>query len=123
MYTLDTNVIIYFLQNDLFIENFFLGIPEQERIFCISVVTEMELFSFQKLTPTIVDDLYTIMSLLKIFPLDSHLAHNAATIRRSCSIKGLDAIIAATAIFTGSTLLTRNSKDFKKVSTLKLQQV
>jgi predicted nucleic acid-binding protein len=34
-----------------------------------------------------------------------------------------DAFIAATALFTGSTLLTSNVRDFKKIPSLKLQAV
>lgn len=41
--------------------------------------------------------------------------------RKNYSLKIADSAIAATALFTGSILLTRNVKDFRRVPELKLQ--
>ena len=46
---------------------------------------------------------------------DSDMARLAALVRRCYRIKVPDSIIAATAMFTGSTLLTRNTRDFRKI--------
>jgi len=55
--------------------------------------------------------------------LDSHIARIGAQLRREYRLKTPDSIVAATALFPHSTLLTRNIKDFKKVSGLALQRI
>jgi len=44
-------------------------------------------------------------------------------VRKNHGLKIADSAIAATALFTGSTLLTRNVKDFKRVPELKIQGI
>ncbi|MBI4032478.1 PIN domain-containing protein, partial [Candidatus Berkelbacteria bacterium] len=56
-------------------------------------------------------------------PVDSKIAPVAAFIRRTHRLKLADSIIAATALFTGTTLITRNTQDFRKVHRLKLKKI
>jgi predicted nucleic acid-binding protein len=123
MVTLDTNVLIYYLD----------GVPEiaatvdtllveQPRPF-IATVTELEAFSFRFLTEEEVIRIDRLIQSLSVILLDSYLARKAAELRRLYRMKTPDSIVAATALFTHSTLLTRNIKDFRKVSGLTVRRI
>ena len=122
-YTLDTNAIVYYLKDDsnavsLLREMFAHGAPVY-----ISTITELELFAFSNLTVQEHALIEKILSTLSVIPVDSHIARLAAFIRRQYRLKVPDSVIAATAMFTGSTLVTRNTRDFKKVATLSLLKI
>ena len=51
-------------------------------------------------------------------PFDRSIARLAASLRRSERVKLPDAAIAATALYTGSPLVTRNVRDFRKIDEL-----
>jgi len=119
MYTLDTNAIIYHLQG----ENILLEVMKDDEAFFISSITELELLSFADLS---VRDRKAINGLLKtcnIVRVDSQIARMAAFIRSKNKIKTPESIIAATAIFTDTVLLTRNIKDFKNIALLQIQKI
>jgi hypothetical protein len=124
MYTLDTNAIIYFLKGDKE------AISVLEKIInenCgpiyISSITEAELFSYANLTDQDENDLEEMLTTLATIAVDSRLARIAAWIRRQYGLKIADSIITATAIFTGTTLVTRNIKDFDKIPNLRLLKI
>ena len=120
MFTLDTNAIIYYLKNDhnaaAVLENIF----AQEAPLYISTITEAELFGYSRLTAEDYKRIDELLSTLSIIPLDSHLARIAGYIRRSFNVRLPDSIIAATSLFTQSTLVTRNLKDFVNIPELKV---
>ena len=89
----------------------------------VSAVTETELFSFPSLTEEEAERIETLLRTISIIPLDSQIARVAANIRRTHRVELPDSVVAATALFTGSTLLTRNTQDFKKIPTLRLQAI
>lgn len=64
-----------------------------------------------------------LLNSLAVISLDSRLAKTSGFVRRTYGLSLPDAIIAATALFTGSTLLTRNIKDFKAVPNLSLTKI
>ncbi|MBU2578616.1 type II toxin-antitoxin system VapC family toxin [Patescibacteria group bacterium] len=123
MYTLDTNAIIYYLKDDSEVVIFLDKILNQPSPIYIASVSEVELFGFSKLTVKEIEKIENILSTLSIIPLDSHLAKIAGFLRRKYKLKTPDSIIAATTIFTGSTLITRNIRDFKKIPKFSLQEV
>jgi len=89
----------------------------------ISTITELELFSFSDLS---IDEEFKINRLLQtvaILPLSSRIARTAGHLRSIHRMGVADSAIAATALFTGSVLLTRNTRDFKRVTTLRTQLV
>jgi len=55
-----------------------------------------------------------------IIPLNDDIVKTTIEIRKKNKIKTPDAIIAATAIVLGYTLITRNTNDFKKLDSLKI---
>lgn len=123
VYTLDTNVILYYLKDDAETVTILRGIFAENAPLNISAMTELELFAFSKLTAheeALIEDL---LSTLAIIPVDSHVARLAAFVRRQYQLKVPDSVIAATALFTGSTLLTRNTRDFRRVKRLTVLKV
>ena len=123
MYTLDTNAILYYLKDDPHTVSFLRGIFARNLPLYVSAITELELFAFSNLSA---DEEALIEDLLKtvaVIPLDSHVARLAAFVRRQYRLKVPDSAIAATAMFTGSTLLTRNTRDFQKVTRLSVLKV
>ena len=123
MLTLDTNSVIYYLENDP------VAVPIMEQSLVVhprpflATITELELFSFPFLTPVETSRIEEFVSTCVIVLLDSQIARIGARLRREYRLKTADSVVAATALFTNSTLLTRNVKDFKSISGLSVQPV
>lgn len=123
MLTLDTNSVIYYLEDDP------ITVPIMEQSLAVhprpflATVTELELFSFAFLTPVETSRIEEFVSTCVIVLLDSQIARIGAKLRREYRLKTADSIVAATALFTSSTLLTRNVKDFKKITGLSIQAI
>jgi len=118
MYTLDTNAIIYYMKGDTNAVNFLDGVFAQEGVFYVSAITELELFGFSGLTNTEADHIENMLETVTVIPVDSRIARLAGTIRSRFGTAVPDSTIVATALATGSTLITRNTKDFKNASGL-----
>ena len=122
-FTFDTNVIIYYLKGDekasFVVEEIFKGNPS----IYISTITEVELFGFSKITEIEANQIEKILETVSIITLDSRIARMAARIRQLYKLKTADSVIAATALFTGSVLVTRNVKDFSKVTDLQIKAI
>jgi predicted nucleic acid-binding protein len=123
VYTLDTNAIIYYLAGDAqaqpVLEEFFdLGAP-----LYVSAVTVIELFSHTSLGAPEKDIIERLLDSLFIIPVDMELARAAGELRSQYRLKTPDSLIAATALGTRTTLVTRNMADFLRVSTLKLLRI
>ena len=123
MYTLDTNTIVYYLKDDTEAVTVLRGIFGQSSPVYISAVTELELFAFANLSSDEESLIEELLATLSIIPLDSRIARLAALVRRHYRLKVPDSVIAATAMFTGSTLVTRNTRDFRKVANLTLRKI
>ena len=123
MYTLDTNAIIYYLKDDP------VAVPILSEIFTgtapvyVSSITEVELFGFPSLQAEESERIEAILQTVAILSLDSHIARIAGMLRRTYGLKIPDSVVAATALFTNTTLLTRNVNDFKRVASLLLLKV
>lgn len=123
IFTLDTNPIIYHLEKDDGVVSFFNQVKHDFSPLYISTITETELFSLPTLQEGEVNDLEDLLRLFSIIAVDSRIARIAASIRRKVKIETPDSLIAATALFTGSILVTRNIKDFKNIDGLRLLKV
>ena len=110
---MDTNAIIDFLIGKL-------PDPAKEKIQNtrpeISVITHIELFSSSKTSPEEILRLNAFVKVAKIYNvIDDQISSLAISLRRNFKLKTPDAIIAATAIANGLTLITRNVKDFHNI--------
>ncbi len=93
MIILDTNIVIYF-QNDQLKQ----PLPQEE--IGISVITEIELFSFSGLSKSQKNWLHRFLERVSIIPLDRRIKDKTIEIRRSFHLKIPDAMITATAVVT-----------------------
>lgn len=120
MYTLDTNPIIYYTGNDSAAIAALDIIFEQHTPFFISVLTELELFSSAKMSVEEEIKIERFLSTVRIVPVTSSIARIASDLRRlSTRLKAFDSVIA-TALFTNSTLVTRNKRDFEQIKGLEI---
>ncbi len=124
MFTFDTNPIIYFLSGDKKAVSLVSDIILSDNaVVYIPTVVRLELLSKPEMSP---DEKTTILEFLNQFrsmALDQNIADIAADLRRIYKLKTADSIIAATAIFTGTSLITRNVKDFRRVKGLTVKAV
>jgi toxin FitB len=117
-YLTDTNAIIDYLGKKLqthamdFMNSIVDEVPN------VSVITKIELLGFN--TPEPHDKLLTeFMNDANVIALIHDIVEESIAIRKANKIKLPDAIIAATAIVHGLTLITHNTKDFKDIAGLK----
>ena len=123
MYTFDTNVVIYYLNQDLDVIKEVDKIVESNSIIYFSTISEAELFSFKELSDTDIIKINNNLNTLNIIPVDSRIARIAGFLKRNMNIRIADSIIAATALNTRSILLTRNVSDFKRVPNLEIRRI
>ncbi len=120
-YLWDTNIVIYYLQQQFS--------PEAEKLVdkfisesdvAISSITEIELLCWKTESEKDKNILQEFILDSFIFELDQAIKIKTAEIRKIYNVKLPDAIIAATAIVYNLELISRNEKDFKKIEKLKV---
>lgn len=115
MYLLDTNIIIYYFNNDipdhamLKIEDIF------KNYFNISIITKLEFLGFKGHSSVSFEKSQAFLKNSNIIALNNTIAERVINLKRENSIKIPDAIIAATALEYDFTLVTRNVADFKDI--------
>ena len=82
-----------------------------------SVITRAELVAGNSAT----DLVNRLLSAFREIPVDRSIAERAGRIRRESGIRLPDALIAATALEHGLSLVTRNRSDFEGVRQLRLR--
>jgi len=120
VYTLDTNAIIYYVDEDPTVVPLLEPIFGQDIAIFVSVVTELELLSHPELTEEDIAEIQQLLTSVVIFPLESRLAQLAGALRRQYHLKTPDSVVAATALLTRTTLVTRNIRDFQGIDGLSL---
>jgi predicted nucleic acid-binding protein len=123
VYTLDTNAIIYYLKDDSEAVTALREIFSEDSPLYISAITEAELFGFPALSDQESEQIDSLLRTVAVIPVDSRIARTAGQIRRTYRVNIADSVIAATALFTGTTLLTRNTRDFRKIQNLPVRQI
>ena len=111
-YLLDTNILIYIMQGNPNVRYF-----AQSDMFVISVIAEMELLGKYKIDDT---EKIIVSEMLKdcyILDIDVLVKQKAIEIRQRYKVKLPDAIVAATAIQKGLSLVTAD-KGFQKIMDL-----
>lgn len=100
-YVFDTNAILYALAQ---------GIKIAKNKHSISVITEMELLSYPKLTLQDEIMLRGVLSFFECIELTTTIKQQAIWLRKNTSLKLPDSIVAATALVTDLTLITSDKK-------------
>lgn len=109
----DSNFIIYVCEDKTCVE------PYLDEFLGISVITEIELLSYNQITAEEEKTLKSIISDCKVFQLSEEIKNKTIFLRRTYGIKLPNAIIAATAIVNNLILLTAD-KGFSKISELQM---
>ena len=120
MYAIDTNILIYYANGDREVTRFLISQFEKDVPLFLATIAVVEFFSFPAINQEAQNVFESLLPYFRIMSLDYPLSLTAAEIRRNYKLKLGDSVIAATAIDTSSTLVTRNSRDFKKIPELKL---
>lgn len=119
MILLDTNAVIYYLQNDkeciAVVDKFRHLNPD----LAISTISEVEIFGFPQLTDVQILEISRWLGDFQIISVDSSIARHAARLRREYKLKTPDAIIVATAIFFRVALITRD-RELQKIKGLEI---
>lgn len=123
MYTLDTNSIIYYLNGEVNASARVRDILMQPSPVYASAITGLELLAFPELTEREAQKIEEILGTMSIISVDLAIARMAGALRKTYRLSVADSAIAATALFTGSTLVTRNVRDFQKVPGLQIQKI
>jgi predicted nucleic acid-binding protein len=104
---LDSNAVIDILKNEDIL--FTLEQKFPQAAFCISVITQIEILGYPGITPEVEKQILDFLADITTVNLDDSIVEAAVAIRRLKTIKLPDAIIAATALALGATLITRDS--------------
>ena len=123
MYTIDTNIIIYYGNGEPSILDFMHEQLDNGIPLYVSTATEHELCSYPRLTDQEVVRIDALLNTMTVMDLDSRLARFSGRLRAQHGIKALDRFIAATALMTGTTLVTRNLRDFRRIPNLDVHQL
>ncbi|MGX5852762.1 type II toxin-antitoxin system VapC family toxin [Dyadobacter jiangsuensis] len=120
-YLWDTSIAVYYLQQHLplYMEEIMDDIAQNSRI-CFSVITEIELFSWKSASQFDFDLVNLFVGVSLSLELEKDIRDKAAELRRQHNLEIPDAIIAATAVVHGLTLITNNSEDFTGIENLSL---
>jgi len=119
---IDTDVLIWFFRGSSAAERLISKAKPRR----ISIVTHMEIIqgARDKKEISIIKDFLSAFD-FEILPLSEKISHSAASLIEQYSLtKGLrvaDALIAATILDRGDTLLSGNAKHFKQISGLEVE--
>ncbi len=114
-YLMDSNAVIDFFNSKLNPggKNFIASVDPR-----ISVITQIELLSNKNMPSTEWEQLQAFIQIATIYTLDHGIVEKTIMLRQQHRIKIPDAVIAATALLHGLSLITRNLSDFKSIAGL-----
>ncbi len=115
-FLIDNNVVIGFFDTTLPVagQRFVLGLAP-----AISVITQIELFASPNSSAEELARLEQFVKAATVFNvIDEAIVQQTVAVRLQKKVKTPDAIIAATALVHGLTLLTRNTRDFRQLAGL-----
>ncbi|MGV8093282.1 MAG: type II toxin-antitoxin system VapC family toxin [Mangrovibacterium sp.] len=115
-YLLDTNAVLDYMGNKLTGNGKKLIAQIIDEGINLSVINKIELLGFSKVEQDLID----FVNCSNIYPMDDTIVDKTIEVRSLYKIKLPDAVIAATALITKLTVITRNTKDFDKIKGLKV---
>ena len=113
---IDTNIALYFLGGDAT-----LATALDQKEIHLSVISEMEVLAYPKISDAEIKDVKTFFSDCTIIELTTPIKERAILIRRTYNLKLPDSIIAASAIEANIPLISADSI-FKRISELNFIQ-
>ena len=119
-YIIDTNVAIEYIGEVLPLKALTLLDDIIDGQFCVSVINKIELLGFEGITEIEEQKFQVLIDAANVIDLNEDVVSSTIELRRNYKTKLPDAIIAATAIVYGLTLITRNIKDFNKIEGLEV---
>ena len=119
IFLLDSNVFIYFLNDDLTEEGNSLFEQAIALGGAYSLISRLEVLGYS-LSSSKRQDAEEILQLFQELPIDDAVINQAIALRSSIRIKSIDALIASTALLHDLTLITRNTKDFEAIAGISL---
>jgi predicted nucleic acid-binding protein len=120
MFTLDTNCLIYYFKGEEKVIDLIQNLILERATIFISIITKVEVLAYPEITPGEEKTFLEMMKNMILIEFDDKLTNLVVDLRRKHKIKLPDAIIAATSLYTNSTLITRNIKDFSKIKELNI---
>jgi len=123
MFTIDTNILIYYASGDKAITRFWLEQLEKKIPLIIPTIVVAEFLSFPALEPAEQKIFSKLLKGLQVYSLTFDIAKQAGHFRKKYKILLADAVIAATAQQTKSILVTRNFKHFQKIKRITVQSI
>lgn len=118
MILLDSNILIYASKADD--PNNPAVIATQYDSVALSEISRLEVLGYHGLKGNEKSDLEQMIQRMRVLPINSLLIDSAIALRQQKSISLGDAIIAATAIEHGISIVTRNTADFQWIDGLKV---
>ena len=112
-YLVDTDVLVDHLRGARELR------PRKSDRLAYSIITRAELFAGRADGEAAVS---RILDVLAELPLTQSTAEAAGRLRRTTGVRLPDALIAATAIENGLSLMTRNRRDYERIPKLRLRQ-
>jgi len=110
----DTNILIAYLNGEPKVLEAFTIWRKEGGVLYLSSVVEAELFSFPGANEEEVEKMGLFLQESFVFiPFERQIARLTGKLRREKKMKLADAAIAATALYLGTPLITRNKKDFR----------
>ena len=117
-FLIDTNIAIYFLEGALPTQS----LPFMRSVFStdvnLSVITQIELLGWQSVDGKQATVTEAFVKQAIVYPLDERVVQQTIELRKQLRVKLPDAIIAATALIYGFTLVSRNDRDFLNIPDL-----
>ena len=123
MYTLDSNAIIYFLAGETGVVKLVTKILSEGHSLYVPTIVRMEIISKPDLSLEEYTNISEFLRRVRSTDFDKSVADIAADLRRVYKLGTPDCIIAASALYEHSILITRNARDFRKVKELKLEVI
>jgi len=107
-YLFDTNAIVYYLQGRPEWVDFIDSTVMTER--SASVITRMELLSYPSVSANGENRIRRFLDDIRVVPLDETVETTAIALRRATRLRLPDAIVAATALSLGATVITGDQR-------------
>jgi toxin FitB len=119
-FLIDTNTMIYYFDGKFTDQKHETIHRIFQSSFCISVISKIEFLGWDKFSDDIKVRARNFIDNAEVFLLSEDIVEETINLKNSKRIKLPDAVIAATCLVHGHTIVTRNTKDFSGIKNLKI---